>query len=73
MKALTLPIGKARRDFCSLVKQAKAGGRITITSHGQAVAMLVPLERSKKPWRVAKPDDPSKFGDLQSPVMDDWK
>ena len=26
-----------------------------------------------KPWRVSQPDNPSKYGDLQSPVMDDWE
>ena len=23
--------------------------------------------------RVAKPDDPCRYGDLQSPVMEDWR
>jgi hypothetical protein len=34
--------------------------------------MLVPPEKSKKPWRVAVPDNPKAYGDLQSPVMVDW-
>ena len=25
-----------------------------------------------KPWRASQPGDPSKYGDLQSPVMDAW-
>jgi len=72
MKTLTLPIGKARSELCDLVKKVQAGARITLTSHGRSVAMLVPLEKPKKPWRVAVPSDPKLFGDLQSPVMDDW-
>jgi len=72
MKTLTLPIGKARSELCALVKQVQSGARITLTSHGRPAAMLVPPERSKKPWRVAVPDDPKDYGDLQSPVMDDW-
>ena len=73
MTTLTLPIGKARSQLCELVKQVQAGARITLTSHGRPAAMLVPLEKPKKPWRVAVPSDPKLFGDLQSPVMDDWK
>jgi len=72
MKTLTLPIGKARSELCSLIKKVQSGARITLTSHGRPAAMLVPPEKPKKPWRVAVPSDPKLFGDLQSPVMDDW-
>ena len=73
MKMITLPIGKARSDLCGLVKKVQAGARVTLTSHGRPAAMLVPPEKSStKPWRVAVPDDPKNYGDLQSPVMDDW-
>lgn len=72
MKTITLPIGQARSELCDLVKKVQAGARITLTSHGRPAAMLVPAEKSKKPWRVAVPDDPKEYGDLQSPVMDEW-
>ena len=72
MKTLTLPIGKARSELCALIKQVQSGARITLTSHGRPAAMLVPPEKPKKPWRVAVPDDPKNYGDLQSPVMNDW-
>ena len=72
MKEITLPIGQARSELCDLVKKVQAGARVTLTSHGRPCAMLVPPEKSKKPWRVAVPSDPKLFGDLQSPVMDDW-
>jgi len=26
-----------------------------------------------KPWRAKQPDDPSKYGDLQSPILDGWE
>jgi antitoxin (DNA-binding transcriptional repressor) of toxin-antitoxin stability system len=55
------------------VKKVQAGDRVTITSRGLPCARLVPLEKSKKVWRVEKPDDPKLFGDLQSPVMEHWK
>jgi len=73
MKTISMPIGRARSELCGLVKKVQAGVRVTLTSHGRAAAMLVPPEKSKKPWRVAVPSDPKLFGDLQSPVMDDWK
>ena len=52
---------------------SSAGVRVTLTSHGRPCAMLVPPEKNTKPWRVETPDDPKSYGDLQSPVMDDWK
>jgi prevent-host-death family protein len=73
MKEFTLPIGKARSELCDLVKKVQAGTRVILTSHGQPCAMLVPPEKRKKPGRVAVPSDAALFGDLQSPVMDDWK
>ncbi len=72
MKDLTMPIGKARSDLCRVVKKVQSGVRVTLTSHGRPQAVIVPVEKKGKPWRVEKPTDPSHFGDLQSPVMDDW-
>jgi len=73
MKTISVPIGQARSDLCGLVKKVQAGVRVTLTSHGRPAAMLVPPEKKGKPWRVEIPDDPSRYGNLQSPVMEDWK
>ncbi len=73
MKEITLPIGQARSNLCGLVKKVQAGARVTLTSHGQPAAMIVPVEKKRKPWRVAVPDDPKLYGDIQSPVMEPWK
>jgi len=73
MKNISMPIGRARSNLCDVVKKVQSGVRVTLTSHGRPAAMIVPLETIGKPWRVAKPTDPSRFGDLQSPVMDDWQ
>jgi prevent-host-death family protein len=72
MKTISIPIGRARSDLCGVVKKVQSGVRVTLTSHGRPAAMIVPLEKKGKPWRVATPDDPSRYGDLQSPVMEDW-
>ena len=73
MKTISMPIGQARSDLCEVVKKVQAGMRVTLTSHGRPATMIVPLEKKGKPWRVAVPSDPKLFGDLQSPVMDDWQ
>ncbi len=73
MKTISMPIGQARSNLCGVIKKVQSGIRVTLTSHGRPAAMIVPLEKKGKPWRVEKPTDPSHFGDLQSPVMDEWK
>ncbi|MES1180251.1 MAG: type II toxin-antitoxin system prevent-host-death family antitoxin [Verrucomicrobiota bacterium] len=73
MKTISMPIGRARSELCEIVKKVQSGVRVTLTSHGRPAALIVPLEKKGKPWRVSKPTDPSHFGDLQSPVMDEWK
>jgi prevent-host-death family protein len=72
MKSLFVPIAKAQTNLCKLVKQAKSGVRITITIHGRAAAILGPVAAPAAPWRVAKPDDPSRYDDLQKPVLEPW-
>lgn len=73
MKTLTMPIGKARSELCGIIKKVQNGTRVTLTSHGRPAALIVPVEAKGKPWRVDKPTNPSHFGDLQSPVMEDWQ
>ena len=74
MKMISMPIGRARSELCELVKKVQRGGiSVTLTSHGRPAAMIVPPEKNKKPHRVAVPTNPELFGDLQSPVMDDWQ
>jgi prevent-host-death family protein len=73
MKNVTMPIGKARSDLCRVIKKVQSGVRVTLTSHGRPQAVIMPIGAESKPWRVDKPDDPSRYGDLQSPVMEDWQ
>jgi prevent-host-death family protein len=39
---LTVPAAEANRRFSKLLRAARDGARITITSHGEAVAVLGP-------------------------------
>jgi prevent-host-death family protein len=72
MKSISVPIGKARTNLCDLVEQAKSGTRVTITTHGRPAAVLAPVSALATPWRVKKPDDPARYGDLQKPVLEPW-
>ena len=74
MKTISVPMGKARMQFCNLVEQVKTTGvRVVLTSYGQAKAQIIPCAAPAAPWRVEIPDDPKRYGDLQSPVMEDWQ
>ena len=74
MKTISVPISEARTDLCKLVNQVQGGFvQVILTDHGREKARIVPCASKEKPWRSEKPWDPKKFGDLQSPVMDDWK
>lgn len=73
MKTIEVPIGEARTDLCALIKRVEDGEtRICLTSHGQPKALIIPFPSQETPWRVATPDDPKHYGDLQSPVMEEW-
>ena len=72
MKTASVPISAARTNLCTLVKQVQSGVRVTLTSHGRPAADLVPVQAPPAPWRVECPDDPQRYGDLQSPVMEPW-
>lgn len=72
MKTISVPVGQARTNLCALLKQVQAGTRITLTSHGRPTARIVPVEAPAAPWRVEHPDDPERYGDLESPVMEPW-
>ncbi len=73
MNSISVPIGTARSELCKLVKKVQAGFSVTLTSHGRPQARIVPVAQPNQPWRTETPSDPKLFGDLQSPVLDDWK
>ena len=45
---LTVSAAEANRSFSKLLRAAKAGTRVTITSHGEPVAELGPVGQSVK-------------------------
>lgn len=72
MSIITLPIGKGRNQLCSLVPKIKAGAQVILTSHGEPQVIISAYRPARKRWRVEVPDDPARYGDLQSPVMEEW-
>ena len=42
-ETLTVPAAEANRRFSELLRAARAGARITITSHGEPVAVMGPV------------------------------
>lgn len=73
MTTLYVPISKGRTNLCELLDKVEAGARVVFTSHGRPKAVLTSFHLQGKPWRAEKVGDPSRFGDLQSPVLEEWK
>ena len=74
MKTISVAVGQARTEFCRLIEKVNSGKiRVLVTDHGQPKAQILPFSDRTAPWRVAEPDDPARYGDLQSPVMENWK
>jgi prevent-host-death family protein len=74
MRTISVPISQARTDFCRLIEKVSSGKvRVLVTDHGQPKAQILPFAERVAPWRVAEPDDAARYGDLQSPVMENWK
>ena len=73
MKTISVSIGKGRTDLCQLIKKVEAGAQVILTAYGKPKAVLSAYREQGPPWRVEKPDDPNRYGDLQSPVIEEWK
>jgi prevent-host-death family protein len=70
MRTITVAIGAGRSDLCGLIDRVQSGVQVIFTSHGEPKAVLSAYRTRGKPWR--RKADPKLFGDLQSPVMEDW-
>lgn len=47
----TVSAADANRHFSSLLQEAKAGNTITVTSRGEPVAQITPVDRTQSPVR----------------------
>jgi prevent-host-death family protein len=73
MNTITVSIGEGRAQLCGLIKKVKAGAHVILTNYGNPEAVICPYRPPGKRNRVAVPTPASHFGDIQSPVMEDWK
>ena len=66
---------KLRENLPSYIKKVQQGQTITITSHGNRIAMLVPVETEMETSRNAlkKLRKTAYVGDVISPIDEKWK
>lgn len=72
MNTIVMPIGQGRAKLCELIEKVKSGTSVVLTNHGKPEVVISPYRATGKRWRVETPDNPARYGDLQSPVMEDW-
>lgn len=72
MKDIMMTIGKGRAILSELSETVKSGVDLIFTSHGKPKALLTAYRPAGRSWRVSVPDDPSRYGDLQTPVLEEW-
>ena len=72
MSTITLPIAKARQRLCELAEKVQSGEVVILTSHGLPKCVLTAYKQGRPRWRVKLPDNPAAYGDLQSPVLEEW-
>ena len=71
----TIGVSKLRENLPSYIKKVQQGQTITITSHGNRIAMLVPVETEMETSRNAlkKLRKTAYVGDVISPIDEKWK
>ena len=74
---LTVPAAEANRQFSRLLRAAREGTRITITSHGEPVAELGPVKideeaRERERIRAALADLEAHWATLTPIVVGPW-
>lgn len=73
MSAITVSIAEGRANLSGLIKRVKESGEsVILTNHGTPEAVLSAYRPAGKRWRVESPDDPQRYGDLQTPVLEEW-
>ena len=68
---LVIPAAEANRQFSKLLRAARSGARITITSHGEPVAVMGPAEPLSNA-RSALEALEAHWATLQPRVIGDW-
>ena len=71
----TVAISELRNNLMSFIKKVQAGDNIIITSRGNEVAKLVPMENKEQmaKERLKELRKTAYVGDVLSPVNEDWE
>ena len=71
----TIGVSKLRENLPSYIKKVQLGQTITITSHGNRIAMLVPVKAEIETSRNAlrKLRETAYIGDVVSPIEEQWE
>ena len=71
----TIGVSKLRENLPSYIKKVQQGHTITITSHGNRIAMLVPVKAEIETSRNAlrKLRETAYIGDVVSPIDEQWE
>ena len=71
----TIGVSKLRENLPSYIKKVQQGQTITITSHGNRIAKLVPVKAEIETSRNAlrKLRETAYIGDVVSPIDEQWE
>jgi prevent-host-death family protein len=71
----TIAVSKLRENMVLFLKKVQQGKSITITSRGNEIAMLVPMENKMEASKNALKQlrKTAVVGDVVSPIEEDWK
>jgi len=71
----TIAVSKLRENMVLFLKKVQQGKSITITSRGNEIAMLVPIENKMEASKNALKQlrKTAVVGDVVSPIEEDWK
>jgi prevent-host-death family protein len=71
----SIGVSKLRENLVLFLNKVQQGERITITSRGTEIAMLIPIKKNEDVARNALKQlrKTAVVGDVVSPIEDEWK
>ena len=71
----SIAVSELRNNLMSIIKKVQAGENIVVTSRGNEVAKLVPMENKKQMAKESLKElrKTAYVGDVLSPVNEDWR
>ena len=71
----SIAVSELRANLMKVLKKIEKGSSVMITSHGKAVAKLIPAEQSVKQAenKILEISKTAKIHDVLSPIDENWK